>query len=91
MIPSRPPTSLWYSSSKYDAAQSWPTTLFFTAINRDAVAIRSCGLGIMIAVSQGRLDVNQYVNPIALERIGFYYYVFYLGVLFLAVNVRSSN
>ncbi|KAH0406349.1 hypothetical protein KCU90_g24131, partial [Aureobasidium melanogenum] len=41
----------------------------------------------MIAVSQAALTVNQYVNPIALERIGFYYYVFYLGMLILAVTI----
>ncbi|KAG9522147.1 MFS sugar transporter-like protein, partial [Aureobasidium melanogenum] len=50
-------------------------------------AIRSRGLGIMIAVSQAALTVNQYVNPIALERIGFYYYIFYLGMLILAMII----
>ncbi|KAG9762503.1 hypothetical protein KCU73_g1886, partial [Aureobasidium melanogenum] len=40
----------------------------------------------MIAVSQAALTVNQYVNPIALERIGFYC-VFYLGMLILAMII----
>jgi hypothetical protein len=40
----------------------------------------------MVAVSQAALTVNQYVNPIALENIGFYYYIFYLGVLIFGVS-----
>ncbi|KAL2824415.1 general substrate transporter [Aspergillus cavernicola] len=43
--------------------------------------IRAKGLSIMVATSQAALTVNQYVNPIALDRIGYYYYIFYLGML----------
>jgi len=50
-------------------------------------AIRAQGLGIMVAVSQAALTVNQYVNPIALENIGFYYYIFYLGMLIFGVRL----
>jgi MFS family permease len=39
-------------------------------------AIRAKGLSVQIAVSQAALTINQYVNPIALDNIG-YYYVFY--------------
>jgi hypothetical protein len=47
---------------------------------------RARGLGIQVAVSQAALTINQYVNPIALAKIGFYYYIFYLGMLFLGVG-----
>ncbi|KAJ5533020.1 hypothetical protein N7494_009572 [Penicillium frequentans] len=50
-------------------------------------SIRAKGLSIQIAVSQAALTVNQYVNPIAMERIGFYYYIFYLGVLIAATLI----
>lgn len=48
-------------------------------------SIRARGLGVQIAVSEAALTVNQYVNPIALDRIGYYYYIFYLGVLFVGL------
>ncbi|KAJ5288637.1 hypothetical protein N7478_001667 [Penicillium angulare] len=44
-------------------------------------SIRAKGLSIQVAVSQAALTINQYVNPIALDRIGFYYYIFYLALL----------
>ncbi|KAL2839417.1 general substrate transporter [Aspergillus pseudoustus] len=50
-------------------------------------AIRAKGLGIQVAVSQAALTVNQYVNPIALDRIGYYYYIFYLGMLILGILI----
>ncbi|KAI4723771.1 MFS sugar transporter-like protein [Aureobasidium sp. EXF-10728] len=75
--------------SLYDAAfnlannpllYSYPTEIL-------PFAIRSRGLGVMIAVSQAALTVNQYVNPIALAHIGFYYYIFYLGMLIFGVVI----
>lgn len=44
-------------------------------------SIRTRGLSLQILVSQIALTVNQYVNPIALASIGYYYFIFYLGVL----------
>jgi Sugar (and other) transporter len=49
-------------------------------------AIRAKGLSVQIAVSQAALTINQYVNPIALDNIGFYYFIFYLGMLVLGVS-----
>ncbi|KAJ4298141.1 hypothetical protein N0V90_006040 [Kalmusia sp. IMI 367209] len=49
--------------------------------------IRTRGLGLQILISQAALTVNQYVNPIALEHIGFWYFVFYLGMLILGLVV----
>jgi hypothetical protein len=43
-------------------------------------------VALQIAVSQAALTVNQYVNPIALASIGFYYYNFFLGMLVLGVS-----
>ncbi|KAF4843973.1 Lactose permease [Colletotrichum siamense] len=48
-------------------------------------SIRSKGLALQVLSSQVMLTVNQYVNPIALERIGYYYFIFYLGMLFLGL------
>lgn len=53
-------------------------------------AIRAKGLGVQIAVSQAALTINQYVNPIALDNIGYYYFIFYLGMLLLGVSSPSS-
>ncbi|KAF3005415.1 hypothetical protein E8E14_000412 [Neopestalotiopsis sp. 37M] len=47
-------------------------------------SIRTRGLALQILVSQVALTVNQYVNPIALARIGYYYFIFYLGILILS-------
>lgn len=52
--------------------------------------IRARGLALQIAVSQAALTVNQYVNPIALNNIGYYYYIFYLGMLILGVSSLVS-
>lgn len=49
--------------------------------------IRAKGFAIFFLVSQGALIVNQYVNPIAMNSIGYWYYVFYLGMLFLFITV----
>lgn len=54
-------------------------------------AIRAKGLSVQVAVSQAALTVNQYVNPIALDSIGFYYYIFYLGMLILGVSAISPT
>ncbi|KAL4968326.1 general substrate transporter [Aspergillus stella-maris] len=35
--------------------------------------IRAKGLSVQVATSQAALTVNQYVNPIALDKIGYYY------------------
>lgn len=50
-------------------------------------SIRNRGLALQIVVSQAALTVNQYVNPIALDRIGYYYFIFYLGVLILGTII----
>ncbi|KAH8897560.1 general substrate transporter [Thozetella sp. PMI_491] len=50
-------------------------------------SIRNRGLALQILVSQAALTVNQYVNPIALERIGYYYFIFYLGMLILGFAI----
>ncbi|KAJ5771186.1 uncharacterized protein N7511_003237 [Penicillium nucicola] len=50
-------------------------------------SIRAKGLAIQVAVSQAALTINQYVNPIALDSIGFYYYIFYLGMLILGTLI----
>ena len=48
--------------------------------------IRGKGMGLCILTSEIALTVNQYVNPIALAKIGYYFYIFYLGVLLLATT-----
>jgi hypothetical protein len=54
-------------------------------------SIRAKGLGLQVAISQAALTINQYVNPIALDSIGFYYYIFYLGVLIFGVSEVSAT
>lgn len=55
--------------------------------------IRSKGMGLTIAVGEIALAVNQYVNPVALDSIGYYYYIFYLGMLvvWVSVEIYSSS
>ncbi|KAI8312033.1 Lactose permease [Colletotrichum sp. SAR11_59] len=48
-------------------------------------SIRSKGLALQVLSSQVMLTVKQYVNPIALDRIGYYCFIFYLGMLFLGL------
>lgn len=50
-------------------------------------SIRAKGLALFFFVSQAALLVNQYVNPIAMASIGYWYYVFYLGLLFVFLAV----
>ncbi|PSN59349.1 hexose transporter [Corynespora cassiicola Philippines] len=50
-------------------------------------SIRTRGLGLFISISMAALTVNQYVNPIALDSIGFWYFVFYLGMLIIGVAI----
>ncbi|KAE8347290.1 hypothetical protein BDV24DRAFT_157585 [Aspergillus arachidicola] len=54
-------------------------------------SIRPNGLSIQVAVSQVKLTVNQYVSPITLNRIGFYYYIFYLDMLVAGVSTFLPN
>lgn len=42
---------------------------------------------MFFAFSQVALLVNQYVNPIAMASIGYWYYVFYLGMLFMFIAI----
>jgi len=42
--------------------------------------MRSKGLAVKNMVGQIALIINMYVNPIALAKIGYYYYIFYLGL-----------
>lgn len=48
-------------------------------------SIRAKGLAIQFFTSQGLLVVNQYVNPIAIASIGYFFYIFYLGMLFVFI------
>lgn len=50
-------------------------------------SIRAKGMALLFFVSEGALVVNQYVNPIAMASIGYWYYVFYLGMLFLFIGI----
>lgn len=54
-------------------------------------SIRAKGLGIQVPVSQATLTINQYVNPIALDSIGFYYTIFYLEILILSVSKSPTT
>lgn len=49
--------------------------------------IRAKGFAVFFAFSQVALLVNQYVNPIAMASIGYWYYVFYLGMLFMFIAI----
>lgn len=49
--------------------------------------IRAKGMALLFFFSEGALVVNQYVNPIAMASIGYWYYVFYLGMLFLFIGI----
>lgn len=49
--------------------------------------IRAKGFAVFFAFSEAALLVNQYVNPIAMASIGYWYYVFYLGLLFLFIAI----
>lgn len=49
--------------------------------------IRAKGFAVFFAFSEAALLVNQYVNPIAMAKIGYWYYVFYLGLLFLFIAI----
>lgn len=49
--------------------------------------VRAKGMSIFYFSSEVALVVNQYVNPIAMARIGYWYYVFYLGLLFLFIGI----
>lgn len=61
--------------------------LYCYAVEILPYSIRARGLGLQIAVSSAALTVNQYANPIALESIGYYYYIFYLGMLIIGVRL----
>lgn len=52
-------------------------------------SIRTQGPAVQIAVSDAALTVNQYVSPIALDNIGYWYFVFYLGMLLIGTAVIS--
>lgn len=49
--------------------------------------LRSQGMAVQTWSSQVGLLVNQYVNPIAMAAIGYWYYVFYLGMILLFMAV----
>jgi hypothetical protein len=59
------------------------TLLYCYTVEILPFSIRVRGLGLQIAVSQAALTVNQYANPIALDSVGYYYYIFYLECWFL--------
>lgn len=50
-------------------------------------SIRAKGMALYFFFSEGALVVNQYVNPIAMENIGYWSYVFYLGMLLLFIGI----
>ncbi|KAK7513217.1 uncharacterized protein IWZ02DRAFT_75324 [Phyllosticta citriasiana] len=49
--------------------------------------IRTKGLGFFLVVADALLMWNSYVNPIALERIGFWVFVCYAGLLACATGI----
>ena len=49
--------------------------------------IRTKGLAFQVLLSYIMLTVTQYVNPIALDSIGYHYFIFYLGMLFLGLGI----
>ncbi|EME44007.1 hypothetical protein DOTSEDRAFT_79908 [Dothistroma septosporum NZE10] len=59
-------------------AYAYPTELL-------PYAMRTKGISVFVLVGQALLIVNQYVNPIAIDSIGWYYWLFYLGMLFLGL------
>ena len=77
----------------YDAAFNLACNplLYCYAVEILPFNVRARGLGLQIAVSQAALTVNQYVNPIALNNIGYYYYIFYLGLLILGVSAPQFS
>lgn len=46
-------------------------------------SIRTKGLGFMVAIGQIMLIVSQYANPVAIDNIGWKYWLFFLGMLIL--------
>lgn len=63
----------------YDFHQRPPFYIFGNVFNES----------ILAAVSQAALAINQYVIPIALNQIGFYY-IFYLGMLIAGASAVPS-
>lgn len=50
-------------------------------------SVRTRGMAVFITSSNAALVANTYVNPIALDRIGYWMFVFYAGMLVLAIVV----
>ncbi|KAK8230310.1 general substrate transporter [Phyllosticta capitalensis] len=50
-------------------------------------SIRTKGLGFFLVVADALLVWNSYVNPIALERIGYWMFVCYAGFLAVAIGI----
>ena len=46
-------------------------------------SMRTKGMAVMIAIGQALLIVSQYANPVAIEAIGWKYWLFFLGMLLL--------
>lgn len=57
-------------------AYSYPTEVL-------PYSMRTKGLSVMVAVGQLMLIASQYANPVAIDRLGFKYWLFFLGMLVL--------
>jgi MFS family permease len=48
-------------------------------------SMRTKGLAAMVAIGQALLIVSQYANPVAIEAIGWKYWLFFLGMLVIFI------
>lgn len=48
-------------------------------------SMRTKGLALMVAVGQALLIVSQYANPVAIENIGWKYWLFFMGMLLIFI------
>lgn len=54
-------------------------------------SMRTKGLALMVAVGQALLIVSQYANPVAIENIGWKYWLFFMGMLVLFIAMVYST
>ncbi|KAH8665714.1 general substrate transporter [Tricladium varicosporioides] len=59
-------------------AYSYPTEIL-------PYSMRTKGLSVMVAIGQALLIVSQYANPVAIENIGWKYWIFFMGMLVLFI------
>lgn len=48
-------------------------------------SMRTKGLAAMVAIGQALLIISQYANPVAIEAIGWKYWLFFLGMLIIFI------